>query len=342
MADSPPIPAAIEGKVLAALTREDPLELARHATEDQLRHLKSAEDLIEQRQNRKRRASRLAAIAQVLVGYVALAGFFANAYQNWANQRQADARARQESDRWNKEFKRAQDSDKYRAFFETSALVTDATNPDRRLVGYALLKEFVDDKDYSSKAIIMLEESLALELRGDTAARGLDDQHHRAVLAILEALSHTSDCTALVQSARSVDKLVPKPLPHAAAPVVTDDSEDNTYEVFSLFVRRLVGRAAQICGSAREFREVRRPIREELQHLPGLGKKTGKLGNAEANHRIAEIIKESCLDEAQASVLSSDCVDVMKGYARICGELGKQPNFAEEDGACQVMKAPTP
>ena len=93
----------------------------------------------------------------------------------------------------------------------------------------------------------MLEESLALELRGDTAARGLDDQHHRAVVAILAALSHTSDCTALAQAARSVDKLVPKPTPtRSAALSAQDDDEDNTHEVFSLFVRRLVGRAAQV------------------------------------------------------------------------------------------------
>src|SRR4051812_21427883 len=140
MPDSAPLPPASalplanEEQVMGALMQEDPIELARHATEDQIRHLKSAEELLEQRQNRRRRSSRLASIAQAMVGYVALAGFFANAYQNWTNQHQAEARARQETERWSKEFKRAQDSDKYRAFFETSALVTDATNPDRRLV----------------------------------------------------------------------------------------------------------------------------------------------------------------------------------------------------------------
>ena len=40
-------------------------------------------------------------------------------------------------------------------------LATDSANADKRLVGYALLQEFVSDNDYNIKAMLMLEESLA-------------------------------------------------------------------------------------------------------------------------------------------------------------------------------------
>ena len=173
--------------VKRALEQEDPITLARGASSEELARLIAAEELLEKRHARKRRNARLFLLAQAMVGYVALAGFFANAYQNWNNKKQAEDRARQDEERWAKEFKRAQDADKYRAFFATSALATDASNPDKRLVGYALLKEFVADPDYNSKATFMLEESLALELRDDKGP-GLDEIHRAAVLAIVSAL----------------------------------------------------------------------------------------------------------------------------------------------------------
>lgn len=180
-----------------------------------------------------------------------------------------------------------------------------------------------------------------MELRGATTGRGLDDQHHLAVVAILSALSHTADCTALAQAARSVEKLVQKPV-GARAAAAAEGGLDDTAEVFALFVRRLVGRAAQVCTLARDFRSVRRPIREVLQRVPALGGKTGKLSNADAHRRIAEIIEESCQDEAQAAAVSSDCAEVEKGYTRLCIELSKQPDYADEAAACQIMKAPPP
>jgi hypothetical protein len=342
MSETAPLQIDNADQVLQAIQAEDPLALARRASEDQLRHLKSAEELLSHVHERKRRHSRAAGIAQMLVGYVALAGFFANAFQNWANQKQAEERAKTESERWTKEFKRAQDADRYRAFFETSSLVTDSGNPDRRMVGYALLKEFVNDKDYSSKAIFMLEESLALELRNDGTTRGIDDQHRHAIIAILDALSHTSDCSVLAQSTRTIDKLIQRrrPLRVGAGMATPDVDGDDSAEVFELFVQRLVGRAAQICSSERDFREVRRPIKEVLQRVPALGRKTGKLTNAEANRCIAEILHQSCTDETQTTAINSECAEVEKGYIRLCAEFAQSKERGDETSACQVMKAP--
>jgi hypothetical protein len=303
------------------LKSEDPILVARSATSEELERLKLAEDLLEKRHQRKKRSGRLALVAQALVGYVALAGFFANAYQNWNNKKQAEERAHADEERWAKEFKRAQDADKYRAFFETSALATDPGNPDKRLVGYALLKEFVDDKDYNSKATFMLEESLALELRGDSGP-GLDEPHRAAVVAILSALSHTSDCHALERAAKTVDKLARR---HAQSKDL-----DESREVLNLYVLRVVGRAAEVCN-AKELLQMRRPIREVILHQPVIADLTGKPAPADADRRLAEILRSQCEDDSNQSL--SQCTDLAKSWKKICDEIAKE-KLGDGAGLC--------
>jgi hypothetical protein len=319
-----------------ALERDDALALAKSATDEELRRVERAEVVLGLAAERRKRTKRTAQIAQALVGYVALAGFFANAYQNFNNKRDSEARARAESERWEKEFKRAQDSDKYHAFFETSALATDPQNADRRLVGYALLKEFVDDKAYNGKAIIMLEESLALELRGDTADHGLDEQRRLSVMAILAALAHTSDCRALASAARSVERIarLRPPVKHGAA--APPEDLDQLAEVYGLYVRRLVGAGARACGNLREFREVRRPIREALVQLPALGGLTARPKISDANRRIVELLRDLCTEERQAGVVT-DCAEAEQGYAKLCGEMKRAPDFADEAPGCALI-----
>ncbi len=316
----------------AALEKEDPLAVASVATVEELERLRAAEELFEKRYARRRRTSRFFSFAQALVGWVALAGFFANAYQNWNNKKQAEERARADEERWAKEFKRAQDADKYRAFFETAALATDAKNADKRLVGYALLKEFVDDRDYNSKATLMLEESLAQELRENTAPVGLDEERQAAVPAILTALAQTSDCRSLARAARSVDKL-------AKRHVEVEDAEE-TGEVFRVYVRRLVGRAAEVCPSPKEFRAVRQPLRDTLVKLPELGglAPKGKLTPADANRRIAELLLARCNEESEASG-ATDCPEVLKGYRDLCqaSRDKERAEYQNEAAACQVF-----
>jgi hypothetical protein len=290
------------------LAREDPVALARAADKEELERHIAAEELLERRYQRRRRSARWSTFAQALVGYVALAGFFANAYQNWNSKRQAEERSRADEERWAKEFKRAQDADKYRAFFETSALATDPANPDKRLVGYALLKEFVDDKDYNTKATFMLEESLALELRDDKGP-GLDEPHRAAVVAIISALSHTSDCRALTRAARTIDKLAVR---HAQS----QDLEESS-EVAAIYILRLVGRAAETC-SAKDLLEVRKPIRELLAKRPDMAGLTGKPTAAAIDHRLTEILQTRCQSELDAGI--AECADVPRAWKKFCDD----------------------
>jgi hypothetical protein len=303
------------------LEREDPLVVARSATAEELERLRLAEELLEKRHARKKRTGRMALVAQALVGYVALAGFFANAYQNWNNKKQAEERARADEERWAKEFKRAQDADKYRAFFETSALATDPQNPDKRLVGYALLKEFVDDKDYNSKATFMLEESLALELRGDTGP-GLDEPHRAAVVAILSALSHTSECHALARAAKTVEKLAAR---HAQSKDL-----DEAREVLDIYILRVVGRAAEVCN-AKELLEMRRPIREVILHQPQIAKLAAKPTPADADRRLAQILRTECEDATNQSL--SQCADLGRSWNKLCEEIAGQ-HLGDGGGLC--------
>jgi hypothetical protein len=305
------------------LTREDPMIIARSATFDELERLRLAEELLEKRHQRKKRSGRLSLVAQALVGYVALAGFFANAYQNWNNKKQAEERAHADEERWSKEFKRAQDADKYRAFFETSALATDGQNPDKRLVGYALLKEFVDDKDYNSKATFMLEESLALELRSDTAP-GLDEPHRAAVVAILSALSHTSDCHALARATKTVEKL--------ARRQAQSKDIDEAREVLNLYIVRIVGRAAEAC-TAKDLLEMRKPIRDVILHQPAMAGLKAKPTAADADHQIAHILQTECEDESNQSL--SQCGDLARSWKKLCDQMAKE-HLTDGAGLCAV------
>ncbi len=308
--------------LVAGLAKEDPVMMARAGSLEELQRLAVAEEVLEKRHQRRRRSGRIAILAQALVGYVALAGYFRQRLsRNWNNKKQAEERARADEERWAKEFKRAQNADKYRAFFETSALATDPVNSDKRLVGYALLKEFVDDKDYNGKATFMLEESLALELRGDKGP-GLDEPHRAAVIAILTALSHTSDCRALAHAARSIDKLATR---HAQS----QDLEESR-EVMSLYAVRLVGRAAEVCN-AKDLLDVRRPIRDLIARLPTLAGLTGKPTPVDIDKRIAELVLKHCQDELSSGL--SECTEVPHAWTKMCAELTKSH---QADGAWKV------
>ncbi len=304
---------------------DDPDELARNATLDELQRMKAAEELHRLRHDRKARRSRLAIAGQVLVGWVALAGLVVNAYQSYSNKQQQEHRDRTELEKWNKEFARASQADKYRAFFETSMLATDSTNADKRLVGYALLQEFVRDPIYDEKAMIMLEESLSQELRAAPTDK-LDDARRAAVRAILTSLAGTEDCRALQRAARSVDRVARY---HAR----TRD-EGETREVIEVYVRRLVGRAAVVCGSLKDFRGVRLPIRDTMLRNPeliGLNDPT----EAEANLLIAAILRQRC-EEEMAYSGASDCPAILRAYAALCDKGGSEPE--DERQACQVVQ----
>jgi hypothetical protein len=287
--------------VRKALAAKDPYALAAAGSKEQLDVLRSAEELIEADRRRLQSTNRFAVAAQVLVGWVAILGFLVNAYQSWTNRQQAERQAQVDQERWSKEFQRAREADKYRAFFETAVLATDAANPDKRLVGYALLQEFVSDTEYTNKAMLMLEESLAQELRTNTG-QGIDEAHRNAVVAIVTALSETWDCGALARAARSIDRVAQR---HARY----GDLEETT-EVFKVYVRRLVGQAAEVCKTMADFRTVRRPLRDTLIKAPLIGGLTFPTTEEAANTRIAEILRDRCLADVVVSG-ASDCPRVL-------------------------------
>jgi hypothetical protein len=309
--------APISDDVRKALHAKDPYALAASANKEQLDTLRSAEELIEADRKRLQSRSTFAVAAQVLVSWVAILGFVVNAYQSWTNKQQAERQAQVDQERWSKEFERARQADKYRAFFETTVLATDTANSDKRLVGYALLQEFVSDADYTSKAMLMLEESLAQELRRNTG-QGIDEAHRNAVVAIVTALSETRDCAALARAARSIDRVAQR-LNHYG------DIEE-AGEVFSVYVRRLVGEAALVCSTIADFRAVRRPLRDTLVKAPKIGGLTFPTTPEAANTRIAEILRDRCLGDMAVSG-ASDCPEIFAGYAKLCD----QPEVAPKD-----------
>ncbi len=309
---------------LEAIRREDLAHVARSMSLTDLEKMKVAEEVFELHYRRRNRGDRLAAISQAVLALVAVGGILENAYQTYSNNVQQHAQQRADQERWAREFQRAQAADKYRAFFETSALATDAANPDKRLVGYALLQEFVQDHDYNAKATLLLEQALQQELSRDKDP-GLGEEAQSAITTILRSLSDTNDCKALQNAARSVD-LIARRLGR------NHDSAEAT-EVFGLYVRALAGRASLACGSLEEVREVWGPLREALQKNPGLGGLGPKAPTAaEAAVRLVEILRDRCLAEVEVAG-SSDCPEIFARYAHHCAVQATQKN----PKACQIL-----
>lgn len=300
----------VSDDVRKALGAKDPYALAASASKEQLDTLRSAEELIEADRRRLQSTNRFAVAAQVLVGWVAILGFLVNAYQSWSNKQQAERQSQVDQERWSKEFQRAREADKYRAFFETTVLATDTVNADKRLVGYALLQEFVSDDEYTSKAMLMLEESLAQELRRNTG-QGIDEAHRNSVVAIVTALSETRDCGALARAARSIDRVAQRLSRYG-------DIEEAS-EVFTVYVRRLIGQAATVCTTMADFRSVRRPLRDTLVKAPRIGGLTFPTTPEAANTRIAEILRDRCLIDVAVSG-ATGCPEIFAGYARLCDQ----------------------
>jgi hypothetical protein len=327
MSPADPIPPpSPPGDVRQALERQDAFALASSGSPEELNKLKSAIDLIEADQKRKKSHSRFTVASQVLVGWVAIAGFGVNAYQSFANKQNQERQAKVDQDRWDKEFQRSRESDKYRAFFESSMLATDQTNADKRMVGYALLQEFVRDEGYNAKATLMLEESLVEELRSNTD-KGIDEPHRNAVVSIVTALADSSDCHALARAAKSFDKVAKR---HAQYGDV-----EETSEIFKVYIRRLVGQAAMACNKHPEdFKNIRRPIRDTLIRQPDIAGLKTPVTVAAANTRLVELLRDRCLDDIAVSG-ASDCPEIFKDYDELC--KAKEMSNKDEAGACAII-----
>jgi hypothetical protein len=320
----------VSDDIRKALAEKDPYALAAAASKEQMDSLKVAEELIDADRRRLQSTNRFALAAQVLVGWVAILGFLVNAYQSWSNKQQAEHQSQVDQDRWGKEFQRAREADKYRAFFETTVLATDAANPDKRLVGYALLQEFVSDAEYTNKAMLMLEESLAQELRTNTG-QGIDEAHRNAVLAIVTALSETKDCHALERAARTIDRVARR---HSRYGDVVE-----TGDVFRVYVRRLVGQAAEVCPTMADFRAVRRPLRDTLIKIPEIGGLKAPVTPEGANTGVAEILRDKCLEDVTVSG-ATDCPEIFAHYAFLCDQPEVPPKESTVQSAAPAKGRP--
>ena len=316
-------------RVQEALKKDDAFLLAQNATKEELDLLAAAENVLEKRRQRTHRWYRLVILGQAIAAYVALAGFFANAYQNWSDKHETRARAEQEQSRWTAEFKRASRTDRYNAFFQTSSLITDP-NHDKHVVGYSLLKEFVDDPDYKGKTMTLLETSLSQELRSNTAKVGMDQAHRVAITEIVSALGHSSDCKGLQDSARSVDRLTFRQ-------DRVGDAEE-TSEVFAMYVLNVLGAAASHCASVEDFEKVRQPLRDALVKIPAIGGSTEKLDSRKASRRLSEILRDECEDDMSIST-QSVCPSALRGYAKLCASMQRdQPTeYANQKDACDLV-----
>ncbi len=314
----------------SALAKEDPVALSKLGDANVLKRLKVSEEIMGLQHERKKRTSRFALATEVVISLVAIGGFLTNMVQSYMNKLKSDEQATIDRDRWQREFDRAARADKYRAFFETAALATDPQNPGKRLVGYALLQEFVQDKDYNDKATLMLREALESELRADDQP-GLSEAHRAAVVAIVTALSGTRDCEDLERAARTIDFL-------GKRSEQTGDLAE-AQEVFAIYVRRLVGRAALICPTLPELLTVRRPLRDVLIKLPQLGALTGKVTVGDAGRKLAEILRERCRAEMAVSGVS-ECPVIYEHYQKLCATVPEAQRTKEQAGACRVFEDP--
>ena len=101
-----------------------------------------------------------------------------------------------------------------------------------------------------------------------------------------------------------------------------------------VYVRRLVGRAALVCGSLKDFRAVRQPIRDTMLANPellGLNAPT----EAEANLLMAAILAQKC-EEEMAYSGASECPEILRAYAGICERGGREP--ADDRAACETIQ----
>lgn len=302
----------------AAFAGDDPVALAASSDRDALERLRTAEEVIERKHQRERRRRRFPASAQAIVGFVALAGFFANAFQNWSSEK-----------RWQKEFARTQASDRQQTFFEITSMATEQANPDKRLVGYALLKEFMDDPTYHEKAKLLLEEALGRELRENNAL-GIDEQHSAAFVAVLSGLARTTECHALEDATSSINLLAKR----KGLPV------EQRVEIVHVYVRWLLGRALEICPTLTAVQFVRKPLADAVMREPQLARLHGKVTPSQVNAALAGILRSHCEDEIGTTNVAS-CPNVLRKYEAFCEGLKVQAQvIPEETAACQALHQP--
>jgi len=321
-----------EKLIREALDAKDPVKLALAAGPD-MAALKAAEDVIAARARADEKPNKFALASQALVGWLALIGVALNVFQMYSNRKQFDQQRTAEEARWKLEFDRTRASDKHNAFFQVAALVTDG-EVDRRLLGYALLGEFMGDKEYYDKAQLMLGERMAAE----TQAKDFNESHRNALRVIVRTLSQTKDCEALIQGATAIHHLR-----RARDVQLSGDDGIGTpvEELYADFVRYIYGRALLVCGGRHdEVILIRNEIRSAL--LPYVKGKDEREKRAAGNKLMAQYLRDRCLDEPPGA--SSECPGIFNAWLLSCKtEEKKDPKaFVFEKEGCDLAKEALP
>ena len=326
-----------EQEIRDALASRDPVKLAR-AAGSEIGALKAAEDVIEAREKAETRPSRIMMASQALVGWLALIGVALNVVQMYANHKQYEESRAADQQRWQMEFQRSQEADKHAAFLQVSTMITDSI-VDRRLLGYALIGEFMGDKEYYDKAQLMLAERLGAE----ASDKDFDEAHRNAVRVIVRTLSQTKDCVALIQGASSIHKLRAARDAQTGAKANSKLNEDDgistpVEDLYADFVRYIYGRAMIVCaGRYDELRLVRNEIRSAM--MPLMKGETPKEKAIAANRIIAQYLRDRCLDEPQGAL--SECPAIFEAYAKRCEflETKKPDEWPNEKDGCALIRA---
>lgn len=319
-------------KIREAMSKRDPVALLEAAGSD-IGALKAAEDVIAARAKAEDKGpGKFVLASQGLVGWLALIGVALNVFQMYSNRKQFEQQRTSEEARWRSEFDRAQAADKHNAFLQVSGLITDG-QVDRRLLGYALLGEFMGDKDYYDKAQLMLEERMLAE----TQDKQFDEQHRNALRVIVRTLSATKDCDALIKGASAIHKLKKV----RDLQLSGDDGIDTPVEeLYADFVRYIYGHALVVCsGKPDELKQVRTEIRVALEpYVKGTSDREKKIAG---NKLVAQYLRDRCFDEPQGG--QNECVTLFTAFESHCKELEKdvkqKAQWELEKESCNVAGA---
>jgi hypothetical protein len=158
---------------------------------------------------------------------------------------------------------------------------------------------------------------------------GISDAHRAAITQIVQTMSASPSCHELQHAAGSIGRVVS----HAKVADL-----DEIRELFSMYVRRLVGRAVLICKTESDFRGVRDPIRDSLEKVPDVEALPIHASDVDSGMGVAHLLVDTCIDEIE-EFGSRDCVTIRTKYQELCKDMRKTASvWATEKSACDLVQ----
>jgi hypothetical protein len=78
-------------------------------------------------------------------------------------------------------------------------------------------------------------------------------------------------------------------------------------------------------------------LRTTLIKNPEFGGKSGRLTVAQANGRLAEIVRDACLKELSVTGVG-DCPEILPQAAKLCEQRRERRLMKDDDESCRVWK----